>query len=129
MSEHFRCALFLFAFAALTVGCATAPQQAHQQHKPRQYECGPIGNKRSVLLPVPEATGSVVNVRLHGRQIPATYLTSGLTQFWAFDDTARLFIQLDPDAAGFTARYMDFRGAGADEKRKPTSVFFCELNQ
>ena len=110
----------LMAIGVVVTGCAAAPQQP----KPRQYECGPVGDKGAVLLPVPSSDGAVVNVRLHGRRIAATYLTSGLTELWHFEDG--LYLEVEPWASGFTALYWDFRGAAPNEKRKPTSVFFCE---
>ena len=74
-------------------------------------------------MPIPEADAAtqLVQITFHGDRIPATYQRNGLTQLWILEDS--LYIQVDPD---FVARYMDFRGAEEDERRKAEAVFECK---
>ena len=119
MADRTKAVLILAATIMLAIQSATGWAAVV-----RQYACGPFGDKRALVLPVPDTDGSTVNVQLHGRQVPATYQVSGLTQLWFFEDG--LYVELRPGTAGFNALYMDFRGAEPGETRKPTATFFCE---
>ena len=116
--------LFLLGTAA---GCASLPASTGAQPASAsdnvRYECYTyVGSKHVLTLPVAPLQSEVgmVTVTFHGERLEATYMRTGLTQLWIFEDG--LYVKVDPD---LTAAYMDFRGAEEGETRKPEAVFEC----
>ena len=112
-------------------GCEALPIKSnHASGQPRYlcytYDYPP---EHVLTLPVPtnlletETTGfGFADVWFQGEVLPAKYERTGLSQFWAFDDDAKLYVKVDPDG---DAQYWDFRGAAEGEMRKPEAVFEC----
>ncbi|NIV16858.1 MAG: hypothetical protein GWN47_00270 [Woeseiaceae bacterium] len=78
--------------------------------------------KHVLTLPVAPLNAEIAEVEVwfHGDYLTATYIRSGLSQLWVFED--RLYVKVNPD---FDAQYWDFRGAEEGEERRPDAVFEC----
>jgi len=117
----------------LVAGCASQPPSKDQPANKDQpvstgghvrYECYTyVGSIHVLTLPIPEAdAGSPrVQITFHGDRIPAIYRREGLTQLWLLEED--LYIQVNPE---FVASYFNFKGAEAEERRKPEAVLKCE---
>lgn len=118
----------VFSLALLfTVGCETVPMSTGGDSSGDnvRYDCYTFDYPAQHVLTLPVAPLNsdvgMVDVIFHGDQLEATYVQSGLSQTWVFED--HLYVKVDPD---LDAQYWDFRGAEEGETRKPEAVFECK---
>jgi hypothetical protein len=119
-------ALIISLALLLAVGCETVPMSSGGGDGDNvRYECYTYDYPAQHVLTLPVAPLNsevgMVDVTFHGDQLDATYVRSGLSQTWFFED--RLYVKVDPD---LDAQYWDFRGADEGEERKPESIFECK---